>query len=318
MYAQKILRTVLNLHLFDGEAAAAEAPAAETAKAEKNSLANVQYGKQTEEPAKPATQEGSAKKEPETRVTSDTEEARKAEFEKFIKGDYKDLFDARVKQNIDARFKETETLRNKAAQVDALSPVLDMLSSKYGVESGNTEALAKAIQEDDGYYEEEALRKGLSVEQLKQMKKLERENAEFKRVAQEQQRKQNADRIFAQWAQQSESLKQVYPTFDLQSECSSAEYGSRFLGLLKSGIDVKTAYEVIHKDDIIGGAMQYTAQKVQQKTVNDIKARGMRPSENGGSGNAPSVIRKADPSKLTNKDLAEISKRVRAGERIEF
>ena len=318
MYAQKILRTVLNLHLFDGEAAAAEAPAVETAKAEKNSLDNVQYGKQTEEPAKPATQEGSTKKEPETRVTSDTEEARKAEFERLIKGDYKDLFDARVKQNIDARFKETETLRSKAAQVDALSPVLDMLSSKYGVESGNTEALAKAIQEDDGYYEEEALLKGLSVEQLKQMKKLERENAEFKRVAQEQQRKQNADRIFAQWAQQSESLKQVYPTFDLQSECSSAEYGSRFLGLLKSGIDVKTAYEVIHKDDIIGGAMQYTAQKVQQKTVNDIKARGMRPSENGGSGNAPSVIRKADPSKLTNKDLAEISKRVRAGERIEF
>ncbi|MEG1563351.1 MAG: hypothetical protein RR365_06450 [Bacteroides sp.] len=318
MYVQKVLRTVLNLHLFDGEAAAAEAPAVETAKADKNSLANIQYGKQTEEPAKPAAQEGSAKKEPETRVTSDTEEARKTEFEKLIKGDYRDLFDARVKQNIDARFKETETLRTKAAQVDTLAPVLDMLFCKYGVDGSDISALTKAIEDDDSFYEEEAARKGLTKEQYKAMQKLERENAEFKHAAQEQQRKQNADRIFAQWTQQSEALKQVYPNFDLQSECSSAEYGSRFLGLLKSGIDVKTAYEVIHKDDIIGGAMQYTAQKVQQKTVNDIKARGMRPSENGGSGNAPSVIRKADPSKLTNKDLAEISKRVRAGERIEF
>lgn len=320
MYEQKKPLATLNLHLFDGEGAAdGGAPsAADTAvpevKADKNPLANVKYGKQTE----PAPQEGPQKKEPETRVTSDTEEARKAEFERLIKGDYKDLFDARVQQNINARFKETEQLKTKAAQVDALSPVLDILSSKYGVDSSDTQALAKAIQEDDSYYEEEALQKGLSVEQLKYMKRMERENAEFKRVAQEQQRRQNADKIFAQWTQQSDAVKQIYPSFDLQTECSHAETGSRFLALLKSGVDVKTAYEVIHKDDIMGGAMQYTAQMIQQKTVNDIRARGMRPSENGAGGAGAAAIVKKDPSKLTNKDLAEISRRVRAGERIEF
>lgn len=56
------------------------------------------------------------------------------------------------------------------------------------------------------------------------------------------------------------------------------------MGLLRSGVDARTAYEVVHKDEIIGGAMQYTAQRVQEKVVNDIRARGMRPPENGGSG----------------------------------
>ena len=320
MKSHKNLYAVLNLHLFDGEGApaaeaAAPAPGGEKAKAGKNSnpLSAVQYGKQAE--VQPAAQEGSKKAEPETTVTSDTAEARKAEFERLVKGEYKDLFDARVQQNINARFKETETYKAKAAQADALTPVLDMLASKYGVDGSNVDALVKAIQEDDSYYEEEAMNKGLSVEQQKHMKKIERENAEFKRVAQEQQQKANADRIFSQWQQQSDLCKQAYPNFDLRNECSDPQYGSRFLSMLKSGVDVKTAYEVIHKDDILGGAMQYTAQAVQQKTVNDIRARGMRPSENGASGAGAAAIVKTDPKTFTKKDRDEISRRVLRGDR---
>lgn len=317
---KKHLYTVLNLHLFDGEDGGAPAAASpDTAGGDKAAkevpLSSVKYGKQAEE--KPA-KEAPAKKEPETIVTSDTAEAKKAEFEKLIKGDYKELFDARVQQNINARFKDMETYKSKAAQAEALTPILDMLASKYGVEGTDVEALVKATQEDDSYYEEEALKKGLSVPQLKQIKKLERENEEFKRAAQEQQQRANADKIYSQWQQQSDALKQTYPNFDLRTECAHPEYGARFLGLLRSGVDVQTAYEVIHKDDILGGAMQYTAQAVQQKTLNDIKARGMRPSENGASGAGAATIVKSDPKTFTKKDREEIARRVLRGERIEL
>ena len=84
--------------------------------------------------------------------------------------------------------------------------------------------------------------------------------------------------------------------------------------MLKSGVDVKNAYMVVHMDDIMSGAMQYTAQQISQKTVNDIMARGMRPAENGANSTGAATITKTDPTKFTKKDREEISRRVARGE----
>ncbi len=244
-----------------------------------------------------------------TAVNSDLN-TKKAEFEKLINSDYKDLFTERVQGIIDKRFKETKTLE---AQLERLNPVIDILSSKYGVSSDDIDKLSKAIQDDDSYYEDEAAQKGLTVEQLKKFKKMERENTELKRAHEEFQRRQNADRIYADWIHQSEQIKQIYPAFDLNDEIKNPS----FLKLLKSGVDVKAAYQAVHMDDILGGAMQYTAQKIHQQTVNNIKARANRPTENGLSSQTGVVI-KNDVSKLTAADRREIARRVQYGEQIKF
>lgn len=244
-----------------------------------------------------------------TAVNSDLN-AKKAEFEKLINSDYKDLFTERVQGIIDKRFKETKNLE---AQLERLSPVIEILSSKYGVPTDDIDKLSKAIQDDDSYYEDEAAQKGLTVEQLKKFKKMERENAELKRAHEEFQRRQNADRIYADWIHQSEQVKQIYPSFDLNDEIQNPS----FLKLLKSGVDVKAAYQAVHMDDILGGAMQYTAQKIQQQTVNSIKARANRPTENGLSSQTGVVV-KNDVSKLTAADRREIARRVQFGEHIKF
>lgn len=318
MKAHETLYTTINLRLFDGEGGGS-APAGEAspaaAKPGKNPLADVRYGKQAEQEPAQEPQPAEAQKSPEVSVTTQAQEARKAEFERLIKGEYKDLFDERAQQMIDTRFKQTKTLE---AQAKALEPMLEMLASKYGVDGSDVNALSKAIQEDDSYYEEEAMKKGLTVEQLKHMKRIERENAEFRRAAEEQQRRANRERVHAEWQEQSEACRRMYPGFDFRSECEHPETGQRFARLLGSGVDVKTAFEVVHKDDLIGGAMQYTAQAIQQKTVNDIRARGMRPSENGGSGSSAATIVKSDPKTFTKKDRDEIARRVMRGERIEL
>lgn len=327
MISHSRLHTTLNLHLFDGAGSGAdgggEAAANAPAKVapERNPLAKVQYGKQADAPPEEDAPQVPAEipaKEPENSVTTDTQEVRRAEFEKLIKGDYKDLFDERAQKIIDTRFKQTKALEEQASKAESLAPVLDILAGKYGVAGDDVDALVKAIQEDDSYYEDEAMQKGLTVEQLKHMKRMERENAEFKRAAAEVQRKQEASRIYAQWQEQADACKQMYPTFDLQAECASPESGKRFLSLLQSGVDVQTAFEVVHKDELIGGAMQYTAKAIQQKTLNDIRARGMRPVENGASGNGAAAVVKADPKSWSKKDREEVSRRVMRGERIEL
>lgn len=284
-------------------------------------LDQIVYGKQPADPAAlekakpdpekapddPATQTADVTDEP-------TPEQRDAEFDKLIKGEYKDLYAARVQKIIDTRFKQA---KQAEAHAQKLAPVLELLAGRYNVDANDADALLKALESDEGYLEDEAIEQGLSVEQLKEMKRLQRDSAELRRINEERQRAEHAERVFQGWQEQARATAQVYQGFNLQSECQHPETGERFLGLLRSGVDVRTAYEVVHKDELIGGAMQFTAQQVQQKTINDIRTRGMRPPENGAAGGAGVTV-KSDPNKLTKADRDEIARRVMRGERISF
>jgi hypothetical protein len=115
-------------------------------------------------------------------LDKDGVKAPKEFFENLIKGEYKSEFDARVQNIINKRFGKVQQTEE---QMKSLQPVLDMLSQKYGVDKGDFDSLSKAIQDDDAYYEDEALQKGLSVKQLKEMKKLERENENLRKAQEE-------------------------------------------------------------------------------------------------------------------------------------
>ena len=264
-----------------------------------NPLANVVYGKQTEE-ASPVSEV----------KTETTTEDRNAKFEELIKGEYKDLYDARMQDTIQKRLKASKETVDK---YNALSPTLETLAKKYGVDANNIEALNKAIQEDDSYYEEEALEKGMTVQQLKEIKKMEREHAELKKMMDEKQRREQAGKQYAQWMQQAEEAKRIYPNLNLDTEAKNPQ----FLRLLNSGVDVATAYKAIHMDELIPAAMQYTAKTVEQKITNKIASNGARPIENGISSQGATVV-KSDVSKLTKADRQEIIRRVARGEKISF
>lgn len=263
-----------------------------------NPLANVVYGKQAEE-ASPVSEV----------KTETTTEDRNAKYEAFIK-EHKDLDDARIQNIVQKRLKASKETEEK---YKALTPTLEILAKKYGVDATDTEALNKAIQEDDSYFEEEALEKGITVEQLKEIKKMERENAELKKMMDEKQRKEQAGKQYAQWMQQAEEAKLIYPNLNLDTEAKNPQ----FLRLLNAGVDVATAYKAIHMDELIPAAMQYTAKTVEQKVTNKIIANGARPAENGISSQSATVV-KSDVSKLTKADRQEIIRRVARGENISF
>lgn len=285
-----------------GETAAAAVP--QNTQTE-NPLAEVKYGIQTEEA--PPTESAAQPQE--------TPPDRNVAFEKLIKGEYKDLYDAKVQDTLKRRLKGTQETAERYRQ---LAPTLEMLGRKYGIRPDQNgaydiAALNKAIEDDDSYYEKEAMEQGLSVEQFKQMRKMERENADLRRRMQEQQTRENASRLYAQWMEQAGQVKTVYPSFQLEAELKNP----RFVDLLKAGIDVRSAYEVLHKDEIIPAAMQFTAKTVEQKLANKIAAAGQRPVENGNSGQSAAIV-KSDVSQLTKADRREIIRRVQRGETIRF
>lgn len=263
-----------------------------------NPLAEVKYGIQQEESA------------PAAEVQETTTTDPNAEFEKLIKGQYKQQYDQKVQDIIRKRLKgPMETVE----KYTALQPVLEILAKKHGVDAGDIDALTKAIEADDSYFEQEAMELGMSVKQLKELRAAQRENADLRRQIQERQKQENAEKIYSTWMQQAEETKKVYPGFDLRAELGN----SKFLDLLNSNIDVRTAYEVLHKDDIIPAAMQFAAKTVESKIASKIASGASRPAENGMNSGSAAVV-KSDVSQLTKADRQEIIRRVARGEKIRF
>ena len=282
----------------------ANAVSQQTKGVKSDSLADVKYGIQEESAQTTDVQQDNGE------VVESASVDLNAEFEELIKGKYKDLYNQRMQDTIQRRLRGTKETVDK---YNALSPTLEMLSKKYGVDANDIQALNKAIEDDDAYYEEEALQKGVTVEQLKEIKKMEKENADLKRQMQEKDRRESQDRQYAEWMEQAKQAKTVYPSLDLRTEISNPNFAS----LLRAGVDVKTAFEVVHKDEILPAAMQYTAKTVERKLANKIMAQGSRPTENGISSQSATVT-KSDVSQLSKADIAEVMKRVARGERISF
>lgn len=287
-----------------GQGVTAGAASQQSKGVKSNPLADVRYGIQPENSAPAAG----------VQETAEAPADLNAEFEKLIKGQYKQQYDARVQDTMRQRLKGKDSqIADLTGKQKAVEPILELLGKRYGVDAADVAALSKAIEADDSYLEAEAVERGMSVEQYRKIRSIEKENAELRRQMQEQQNRENADRLYAQWFNQAEDAKKVYPALDLKAEMAN----SKFVDLLRSNIDVRTAYEVIHRDEIIPAAMQFAAQTVESKIAKKIASNGARPPENG-TGSGSTAVVKSDVSKLTKYDIDEVARRVARGERVTF
>lgn len=239
-------------------------------------------------------------------------------WDSLIKGKYKKEYDASIKAHMDKRFKNQRDLQG---QIDMINPMVQALASKYGVAAGADgkipiDVLTSKVMDDDAIYQEEAFERGMSVEDLKQIKALERENAQLKMNQQRSAEQEEWNNV----VMQGEAMKEMYPSFDLDLELQNPNFGRLLATFQKSGFPnaVQTAYEAVHRDEIMGGAMRYAVQQTQQKISNSIQSGMSRPSENGTQGNSSGAPTGLDPSKLTKAQIADIKMRAQRGERITF
>lgn len=315
-------KLLLNLQTFDdgasagtsqGEGNAAEntqGVAAPQVKGRKsNNLQNVVYGKQD------ASDDYSAQSKlpgAEKTVTTKETEEKSVQFENMIKGDYKDEFDSRVQKIVQGRIGDTKALQDQNAK---MQPIIDMMSRKYGVDASNIDALAKAIQDDDSIFQDEAAKKGMSVEQYKEYRKMESENEHLRLALQQQEARQKGEKTYRDWMQQGEELKERYglSNFSFEEELQNPD----FCNMLRNGVSVEAAYKAMHFDEMLGGAMAATAKNVSSQVAKNIQARASRPVE-GAVNSQPGAIVKANVSQLSKADRAEIARRVAEGETIKW
>lgn len=234
-------------------------------------------------------------------------------FEQLIKGQYKDQYNSRVENTVKQRVKGLTQQLQRLQPLEGALPILDILAQKYGVDSSDIAGLAKAAQEDASFFAEEAIARGMDVKDLMAFKRMERDNAAMQRQLQQQRGEEQANRQLQLWMQQEEAVKQMYPGFDLNTELQN----DGFKQLLLSGVPMRTAYMVVHNDEIMQGAMQFAAQKAAQQVTDTVIAGAARPAENG-TGAQGAVSPKLDVSKLTDKQIKEFADKARRGEKVTF
>ena len=209
-------------------------------------------------------------------------------------------------------------LRSAKGAEDALgklTPALELLARKHGLDPAamDYDALAKAISDDESYYEDKALEMGVSVETAKQIDQQERANARAQRQEQQNLEQQKIQQHFQKLQQQGEEMKKVFPDFDLRKELQNPAFVR--MTSPNVGISVEDAYYAVHRKELQTAAMQVTAQMTAKKVSNAIQAGTRRPAENGITGQSPSVTT-FDYRSMSPEQRNALKARIRSGEKI--
>ena len=215
---------LLNLKLFDGDGAAAGAGAAGATgegtvvnapddgapvnpkRLKSNPLADVRYGVQPEDmPKSDASAQQAQAQEPSI----------DEEWKQLREGKFKEQYGRDVQDAIQKRFKNQKANDELMGKVQ---PALDALIKMRGLKEGDYDALVSNIMDDDSLYEDEAMQRGVSVETLKEIKKLEADNERYRQQQQQSMEQQMFSQHLNMLGQQAEQLRQIYPGFDLNKE----------------------------------------------------------------------------------------------------
>ena len=234
------------------------------------------------ETAKPQEQVATAEENPTEEKTDATTPTRMSWEEIMADPEYNKQMQAVVQSRL-------KSAKNAEESLSKLAPVLELLAQRHGLDAENMDydALAKAINDDDVYYEDLALERGETLEKTKREEQEKRERTIQQRqeaINLEQQKLRNH---FTKLEQQGEALKKVFPNFDLRTELQNPVF-SRMVGP-NVGVSVEDAYHAVHRKEIMAAGMQVTAQQTAQKISNAIQAGSRRPMENGTSGQSASV-----------------------------
>lgn len=235
------------------------------------------------------------------------------EFEALIgkEGKYKDCYTQKTQAMINERFKAEKSAQKQLESLTKASneqnALLTEIMGRFNV--SDPSKLLDAIDRDTDYWEKQADAEGMTVEQVKQLRQLEQDSRNLAMIRENQVRENAMRQQYDSWISEAEKVKETYPDFDLKAEAENP----RFTDLLARGLEMETAYQVVHFSEMMASATK----QGESKVAASIQANGTRPLEAGASRQASTIV-KNDVSKLTRDDRKEIARRVARGEMISF
>lgn len=297
-----------------GEAAAEEKAASAPAQGKGREAAAAEVDEMLSPAEEPGAEEDAAEGEEQDgaadKSSTDPEAHRKA-FGELMRGEYNREFGEMIVQ---ATQKAYDSILNEQGPVGR---ILNALGQKYGTAPGDYEALAAAVEggvvKDDAYYEDMAMKKGISVQLAKEMDALESENAKHRAAEQQRAEAAKMEAIQQEWDAAAERIRAEDPGFDIKTALADPDFAQ----MLKLGVKMEDAYKARYFDDIMARRTTQTAKTVEKGVEARIRQRGARPAENGTNPGGAAVL-KTDVSKLTPAQCEELERRAMRGQIITF
>ena len=257
------------------------------------------------ETAQPQEQVATAEENPTEEKTETTAPARMSWDEIMADPEY----NKQMQLTVQSRLRNAKAAEENLAK---LAPALELLARRHGLDATNMdyEAIAKAINDDDSFYEDKALEMGVTLETAKRIDQQERDQARQQREEARNLEQQRLHDHFTRLEQQGEALKKVFPKFDLRTELQNPAF-ARMVAPGTGIMSVEDAYKAVHRKEIEAAQSQVIAQQTAQKISNAIQAGARRPDENGTSGQSASVTT-FDYSKASRDQREAFKKQIRA------
>lgn len=201
--------------------------------------------------------------------------------------DYKEEHKAYMEKTIGDRLKKYKGMEEENSRTKEL---LGIVSNKYGVNPDDEnflETLREKIEADDSYYENYAMEHDISTEEARKIVTMERKVAQIEAQKQEEARQEQARQQIMQLRANAEKTKSRFPDFDLDREMQDEKF--RRLCAVNNG-DTTAAYMACHWNEIIPAQVQLATRQAQAQTAQAVAANKARPTENGLSSSASSVV----------------------------
>lgn len=291
----------LSLQLFADGAGAGAAAAGAAMGAETGSTGQPATGNNNAEGAAGST----------TGAESTAEQSQVETFDDLIKGRYKQDFDAKVQSIINKRFKGA---REAEASMNKLSQGISALGTYYGLDAESPDfldSLNSKIMDDEKLYEKEASERGMNVEDVKRIRRMEQENRALKMQNMREKEERQREEFYRGVINQVPEVQKIYPQFDVDAEMANEQ----FFNLVRNGVGLRNAYEVIHSSELQAARDAIIAQKAQEQLSNSVRANGMRPNEVNHN-SAPDFGR--DIKNMTRAEVKQIIRRAERGEVVKF
>jgi hypothetical protein len=270
--------------------------------------------------------------------------SREDAFNRLISGEYRDEYVKRTQQMIDTRFKQSKELESR---YNALRSAVDALGRHFGVDASAQELpdrLIAAVEEAARLQQAQPLTtdEPAPADSAQPLADDAAPAGSAQPVADETgdalpeggeapqepadpriyQRGKNpvmdrmVDRATDRWFREAWQLKNRHPAFDMAAEMNGPN-SRPFLGMLHSGVPVQTAWQALHMDELLKNAIAYAVENTRQRTVDSIRARGLRPEEAAaGAPAAAAQILRADPATWDPDEMNSAIQQARMGKKI--